>query len=65
VDGQIQRNRKQVAIIVIDEAGSEKARFTVTEAWPVKYQPSALNSKGNEVMIELLELANEGIERVR
>ena len=47
-----------------DEAGADKARFVVTEAWPVKYDPSDLNAKGNEVFIELLELANEGIERV-
>ena len=63
--GQIQSNRKQVIIVVQDEAGSDKARFVVTEAWPTKYDPSDLNGKGNEVMIELLEFANEGIERVK
>jgi phage tail-like protein len=64
VDGQIAQNRKKVTIIVNDETGSPKARFLVSEAWPVKYDPSDLNAKGNEVFIELLELANEGIERV-
>jgi len=63
--GQIQSNRKQVAIVVIDEAGADKARFVVSEAWPSKYDPSDLNAKGNEVFIELLELVNEGIERVQ
>jgi phage tail-like protein len=63
--GQIQSNRKQVAIVVIDEAGSDKARFVVSEAWPTKYDPSDLSGKGNEVFIELLELVNEGIERVQ
>jgi phage tail-like protein len=62
--GQVQSNRKQVAIIVVDEAGADKARFVVSEAWPTKYDPSDLNAKGNEVFIELLELVNEGIERV-
>jgi len=65
VAGQIQKNRKQVAIVVVDEAGSDKARFVVSEAWPLKYDPSDLNAKGNEVLIEVLELANEGIERVQ
>lgn len=64
IAGQIQSNRKQVAIVVVDEAGTDKARFVVSEAWPTKYDPSALNAKGNEVLIELLELVNEGIERV-
>jgi phage tail-like protein len=62
--GQIMEKRKKVVIVVQDEAGADSARFVVTDAWPVKYDPSDLNAKGNEVMIELLELANEGIERV-
>lgn len=65
VTGQIQSNRKQVAIVVQDESGTDKARFAVSEAWPMKYQPSGLNGKGNEVFVELLELVNEGIERVQ
>jgi len=48
----------------LDRNGLRPARFVVTDAWPIKYDPSDLNAKGNEVMIELLELANEGIERV-
>jgi phage tail-like protein len=63
--GQIQSNRKQVAIVAQDEAGADKARFVVTDAWPTKYDPSDLSGKGNEVFIELLELVNEGIERVQ
>jgi phage tail-like protein len=62
--GHIADKRKSVAIVVQDEAGADKARFVVSEAWPVKYNPSAFNGKGNEVIVELLELANEGIERV-
>jgi phage tail-like protein len=63
--GQIQSNRKKVIIVVVDEAGGDKARFVITEAWPTKYDPSDLNAKGNEVLIELLELVNEGIERTQ
>jgi phage tail-like protein len=62
--GQIKEKRRKVVIVVQDEAGGDAARFVITDAWPVKYDPSDLNAKGNEVMIELLELANEGIERV-
>jgi phage tail-like protein len=62
--GQIKEKRRKVVIVVQDEAGTDAARFVITDAWPVKYDPSDLNAKGNEVMIELLELANEGIERV-
>jgi phage tail-like protein len=62
--GQIKERRKKVVIVVQDEAGVDSARFVISDAWPVKYDPSDLNAKGNEVLIELLELANEGIERV-
>jgi len=61
--GQIKTSRRPVTIIVLDESGQNAASFLISEAWPVKYDPSDLNAKGNEVFIELLELANEGIER--
>lgn len=63
--GKIKTARRTVKIIVIDEAGADKASFLVSEAWPTKYDPGDLNGKGNEVFIETLELANEGIERTR
>ena len=62
--GDIGNARRRVVIIVADDTGSEIARFVVSEAWPVKYDPGDLNAKGNEVFIELLELVNEGVERV-
>jgi phage tail-like protein len=65
IAGQIASNRKQVTIEVLDETGSTKARFVVNDAWPTKYHPSDLNAKGNEVFIEMLELVNEGVERVQ
>jgi phage tail-like protein len=62
--GQVKEKRKKVVIVVQDEAGVDAARYVISEAWPVKYDPSDLSGKGNEVLIELLELVNEGIERV-
>lgn len=56
--------RKNVVIIVSDEAGNDRARFVAQWAWPVKYQVGNLNGMANEVFVELLELTNEGIERV-
>jgi phage tail-like protein len=57
-------NRRNVVVVVMDEAGQDKARFVVREAWPIKYAVGSLNAKGNDVLIETLELVNEGIERV-
>lgn len=64
VTGQLVNNRRRVVIVVQDESGADQARFVVVDAWPVRYEVGALDAKGNEVLIELLELANEGIERV-
>jgi phage tail-like protein len=65
IAGQLATSRRQVVIVIVDETGADRARFVVSLAWPTRYEPSALNARGNEVMIEMLELANEGIERVQ
>jgi len=65
VTGQLAGVRRNVVIVVQDEGGTDVARFVVNDAWPSKYDPSDLNAKGNDVVVELLELVNEGIERVQ
>ncbi|RPJ86089.1 MAG: phage tail protein [Acidobacteria bacterium] len=62
VDGDIKR--KNIAIVVVDEAGQDKGRWEIVEAWPSKYDPMDLNAKGNDVSIETLEICNEGVKRV-
>ena len=57
--------RRTVVIRVQNEAGEDKAAWEITRAWPTKYNPTDLNGKGNEVAIESLELANEGIRRIQ
>lgn len=59
------KNRKSLSIILVDEEGSEKAQWDIVEAWPIKYDVSALSAKGNEVSIESIELAHEGVLRVK
>lgn len=63
--GQLAQRRRKVVIVVQDESGQDQARFVVSDAWPVKYETSLLGARSNEVIIETLELANEGIERVQ
>ena len=56
--------RKNISIIVIDEAGNDKARWDFAAAWPTKYDAPDFNAKGNEVAIESLEIVHEGMTRV-
>jgi phage tail-like protein len=53
---------RNVAIVLLDAERRPVMRWIAREAWPMKYDPSDLNGKGNEVVIELLELAVESIE---
>ena len=39
------------------------ARWNFVRAWPTKWDGPDLNAVANDVAIELLELAHEGIER--
>ncbi len=55
--------RKTVRVIVLDDAGQDAATFEFTNAWPSKYETSDLDAAGNDVVIETLELAHEGLER--
>jgi phage tail-like protein len=62
VDGDIQR--KNIAIVVLNEAGADVGRWEIVQAWPTKYDPMDLNAKGNDVSIETMEIAHEGVKRV-
>ncbi len=61
--GKISEARRNVAIIVLDDEGQPAARWEFYEAWPSKYDAPDLNAKGNEVAIETLEIAHEGMKR--
>jgi len=64
IDTGAEGARKNLSIILIDEGGSDKARWDVNRAWPSKYDPPDFGAKGNEVAIESLEIVHEGFKRV-
>ena len=61
VEGATERHNG--SIIVLDRAGREVARWDFHRAWPTKYQGPEFNAEGNDVAIELIELAHEGLRR--
>jgi phage tail-like protein len=61
-DGAIQR--RTVLIAVLDDAGQPVLRWRLSEAWPAKWELSELDAGKNEIAIETLELAHEGLELV-
>ncbi|MFC4808127.1 phage tail protein [Paenibacillus sp. GCM10023250] len=62
IAGSIQR--RNLSIIVVDEAGNDKARWDFVGAWPTKYDAPDFNAKGNEIAIESIEIVHEGMTRV-
>lgn len=53
--------RETVTIQLLDEKGSPTMTWTLTNAWPTKISSPDLKSDANEVAVESLELAHEGI----
>ena len=54
--------RRDVVIKLLDEQRQEVMRWSLRNAWPVKFEAGPLNAQANEVAIETLELAHEGFE---
>ncbi len=53
--------RETVTIELLDEQGSPTMRWTLQNAWPTKVTGVDLKSDGNEVAVETIELAHEGL----
>ena len=54
--------RETVVISLLDETGAPKMVWTLNNAWPTKVTGTDLKSDGNEVAVETLELAHEGLK---
>ena len=53
--------RRDITITLLNEEHEPTVVWKVRNAWPVKIQSTDLNADGNEVAIETIELAHEGI----
>lgn len=53
--------RATVTIKLLDEQGGAAMTWTLRNAWPTKLTGTDLKSDGNEVAVETLEIAHEGL----
>ncbi len=53
--------RITVTIKLLDETGKVTMMWTLNNAWPCKIQGTDLKSDGNEVAVETIEIAHEGL----
>ncbi len=54
--------RRTVTIKLIDESGVVTMQWFLRNAWPTKITGTALKSDGDEVAVESVEFAHEGLE---
>lgn len=57
--------RRTITISLLDETHSPVVTWTLNNAFPVKYDPGALNASKGEVLIESVELAYESFTVTR
>lgn len=65
MDGKIKDARKNGQIILLDDEGKEAAEWTFTDGWPAKWIGPSFNATANEVAIDTIEIAHEGLKRVK
>jgi phage tail-like protein len=63
LDGDVKR--RHGSIVMLDRKGEEVARWDFVRAWPTKYTLPSFNAEGNDIAIQSMEIAHEGIRRVR
>lgn len=51
--------RRTILISLLDEQGNVKMTWTLNNAWPAKITGTALESEGNEIAVESVEIAYE------
>ena len=54
--------RKTVTISLLDESGAPTMVWTLNNAWPTKITGTDMKSDGNEVAVETIEVAHEGLK---
>ena len=55
------REAKNGSIVVYDQKQQVVATYTITNAWPVKWEGPDFDASSNEVAIETIEIAHEGL----
>ncbi len=61
-DGNVARKNGSIVVYDLSNA-NEVARWNFVRAWPTKWEGPSFNAAGNEIAIETLTLAHEGVDR--
>ena len=64
-DGDVVKARKNGSIVLYDQRNSEIARYNFEAGWPSKITGPQLNANNNDIAIEEVTIAHEGLKRVK
>lgn len=59
MQGQVER--KNGSIVLMDDTGEAKMRWNFVNGWPTKWTGPSFNATGNDVAIESVDIAHEGL----
>jgi phage tail-like protein len=55
-------DRRNMSIVLVDEAGKDVIRWNLRNCWPTKWTGPSLDATSDELAIETLVIAHEGLE---
>jgi phage tail-like protein len=55
-------DRRNMSIILIDDTGKDVIRWNLRNCWPLKWTGPSLDATADQLAIETLEIAHEGLE---
>lgn len=64
-DGYVEKARKNGSIVLYNQSNEEIARWNVVDCWPMKISGPQLNANNNDIAVEEVVLAHEGLQRVK
>ncbi|MDP9280978.1 MAG: phage tail protein [Chloroflexota bacterium] len=59
-----QPEHKNATIVISDQKSVVVARYTLANAWPAKWEAPDFDASSNEIAIETIEIAHEGLRLV-
>jgi phage tail-like protein len=62
IDGKVVRKNGSIVVFDLDNS-TEVARWNFVRAWPTKWEGPTFSAKGNDIAIDTLVLAHEGLTR--
>jgi len=58
-----EKYKRNLDVVVLDRDGSERRRYTLNKAWPVKYVAGEWDAEGEEAVVESITLTFDFFEK--